>query len=61
MLMLNGLPQWYQPLLKKDRFLKTSDDRFVICIEASDPGFDPEKTRRLLEEAGGTNIDLVEE
>lgn len=61
MLMMNGLPQWYQPLLKKDRFLKTSDDRFVICIEAADPKFDPVGTRRLLEEAGGTHIDLVQE
>ena len=61
MLMMNGLPQWYQPLLKKDRFLKTSDDRFVICIEASDPKFDPEATRKLLQDAGGSHIDLVEE
>jgi hypothetical protein len=61
MLMMNGLPQWYQPLLKKERFLKTSDDRFVICVEASDPKFDPEATRQLLQDAGGTHIDLVEE
>jgi len=61
MLMMNGLPQWYQPLLKKDRFLATSDDRFVICVEAQDPKFDPDATRRLLQDAGGSHIDLVEE
>jgi hypothetical protein len=61
MLMMNGLPQWYQPLLKKERFLKTSDDRFVICVEAIDPKFDQEATRQLLQDAGGTHIDLVEE
>jgi hypothetical protein len=61
MLALNGLPRWNHPLLKKDRFLKVSDDRFVICIEAGDRKFDPRATRDLLAKAGGTHIDLVEE
>lgn len=61
MLAMNGLPRWNHPLLKKDRFLRCSDDRFVICVEAKDPKFNPQKTRALLEAAGGTNIDLVEE
>jgi hypothetical protein len=61
MLAFNGLPMWYHPLLKKERFLRVSDDRFVICIEARDPKFDPRRTRDLLESAGGTRVDLVEE
>jgi hypothetical protein len=61
MLAMNGLPRHYHPLLKKDRFLRTSDDRLVICIESSDPKFDPKKTRALLESAHGKHIDLVEE
>jgi hypothetical protein len=61
MLALNGLPRWNHPLLAKERFLKVSDDRFVICIEAGDPKFDPQRTRALLEKAGGKHIDLVEE
>ncbi len=61
MLALNGLPRWNHPLFKKDRFLKVSDDRFVICIEATDPQFEPRRTRDLLEKAGGRHIDLVEE
>lgn len=61
MFALNGLPMWYHPLMKKRRFLRTSDDRFVICIEAADPKFDPAGTRELLASAGGTNIDLVED
>ncbi len=60
MLALNGLPRWHHPLFKKDRFLDVSDDRFVICIEATDKNFDPAKTKALLEEAGGKHIDLVE-
>lgn len=61
MLAFNRLPMWYHPLLKKERFLRVSDDRLVICIEAADPKFDPLKTRQLLESIGGTRIDLVEE
>ncbi len=60
MLALNRLPMWYHPLLKKDRFLRTSDDRFIIAIEASDPKFDEGATRALLESLGGTNLDRVE-
>jgi hypothetical protein len=61
MLALNGLPRWHHPLLKKERFLGSSDDRFFVAIEAEDPRFDPDKTRALLEQAGATSIELVEE
>lgn len=61
MLAFNRLPMWYHPLMKKERFLKASDDRFIICIESRDPKFDPAGTRKLLENAGGFNVDLVEE
>lgn len=61
MLALNGLPRWHHPLFKKERFLASSDDRFFVCIEASDSKFDPDATRALLEKAGATSIELVEE
>ncbi|MBL8763116.1 MAG: DUF3341 domain-containing protein [Phycisphaerae bacterium] len=61
MLAFNKLPMWHHPLMKKERFLKVSDDRFVIAIEAADPKFDPQKTRDLLAAAGGKHIELVEE
>jgi len=61
MLALNGLPRWHHPLFKKERFLASSDDRFFVCIEAGDSKFHPDRTRALLEEAGATSIELVEE
>jgi hypothetical protein len=61
MLMLNGLPRWHHPLFNAERFLKVSDDRLIIAIEAADPRFDPHATRRLLEQAGATHIELVED
>jgi hypothetical protein len=61
MLVFNKLPMWHHPLLKKERFLRTSDDRYVIVIEAADPTFEPEKTRQQLLKAKALNVELVEE
>jgi len=61
MLIFNGLPMWHHSLLKKPRFLKVSDDRFMIVVEAADASFEPEKTRRQLLEAGAKSVELVEE
>lgn len=61
MLALNALPRWHHPLMKKERFLASSDDRFFVAIEAADPKFDPDATRALLEKAGATSIEIIEE
>lgn len=61
MLAMNGLPRHHHPLFAKDRFLKVSDDRFMIAIEADDPKFEPAAVRRLLEETRGTHVDVVED
>ncbi len=61
MFALNGLPRWYHPLMKKERFLGSSDDKFFVAIEACDGKFDPDRTRELLQKAGATSIELVEE
>ena len=61
MLALNRLPQLYHPLLKNARFAKASHDKFFLVIEASDPKFSENETRRLLAAAGSGNIELAEE
>ena len=61
MLALNGLPRWNHPLLKSERFLRVSDDRFVIVIEAGDPKFQGSDTVSMLQGLGATNVELVEE
>lgn len=60
MLALNGLPQWYHPLLKKNRFLRVSDDRFVLAVESADPKFNAAEVRAAFERLGGQHIDEVE-
>lgn len=57
---LNKLPTLYHSLFNSKRFLRFSDDRFFISIEARDPKYDPEKTRKLLESTGARHVEEVE-
>jgi hypothetical protein len=61
MLTLNGLPRFHHPVFQGRRFALASHDRFFLVIGANDPEFSETETRRLLEEAGGTHLELVEE
>lgn len=61
MLALNGLPRPHHPLFNSDRFQLASKDKFFLCIEARDPRFQLEATRRFLEELGADEVTEVEE
>jgi len=61
MLALNQLPRLHHPLFANKNFALVSRDKFFLAIGATDPKFSETETRRLLEEIGGANIELVED
>lgn len=60
MFLLNQLPMHYHPTMKHPKFVRATDDRILLVIEARDPRFHPSNTRLLLEKTGGRDIAELE-
>ena len=58
-LILNGLPAPYHPTGNALAFDSASQDRFFLCIEASDERFDAEEARRFIEDLKPEGVEEV--
>jgi Protein of unknown function (DUF3341) len=57
MLALNGLPSLYHPLFNAPNFRTgATDDKFFLCLEATDPKFEMTETRAYLESFGPSSV-----
>jgi hypothetical protein len=59
MLFLNGLPCLHHPVFNMPGFVRATQDRFFLCIEADDPRFDREGTRQFLAALGPCTVTNV--
>jgi hypothetical protein len=59
MLAANGLPRLHHPVFDAPGFERASQDRFFLCVEACDPRFEAERTRRILEETCPLAVSVV--
>ena len=61
MLLLNGLPMHYNPLLRSNRFRRVTDDRFFLVVDTTDEQYDEVKTIQLLRETHPLSLERVED
>lgn len=59
LLAASRLPKLYHPVFEAKSSARATRDRFLICIEAADPRFDPHSTRLLLERLGAERVEEV--
>jgi hypothetical protein len=60
MILINGLPQPYHPVFNVPRFALASRDRYFLVIEATDPKFHTDATRRFLTGLNASEVSDVE-
>ena len=60
MFALNGLPAWFSKWQRGPHFARSTDDAFVLTVDAEDPLFHSDKTRAFLEAIGAEEVRLVE-
>jgi hypothetical protein len=60
MLAFNKLPQPHHPIFNAPNFDQASQDRFFLCIEATDPRFEYENTWQFLQSLGPAAVAEVD-
>lgn len=61
LLILCGFPRPHHPVFNIPEFQRASQDKFFLAVEHTDPRFDMEETRRLLEGLHPAGVHYVED
>jgi hypothetical protein len=56
---LNKLPQHHHPIFNSERFGAFSNDKFFVSVEASDPKWNAERTKALLDSLHPAHVEFV--
>jgi hypothetical protein len=56
---LNRLPRHHHPIFNSERFRSFSDDKFFVSVESTDPKWNLDRTKKLLESAHAHHVELV--
>jgi hypothetical protein len=57
---LSGLPRLYHPSMNYRNMHRSSDDRFLLVVEADDPKFDAQNTAQDMRSVGANDVEVVE-
>lgn len=57
MIAFNALPKFSNPLFRNDRFLKATDDKFFLVVDADDPQFATETLSGAFREIGAKHVE----
>lgn len=60
MLALNKLPQPHHPIFNAASAQRASQDRFLLCIEATDPLFDKDKVTEFMNTLDAESVEYLE-
>ncbi len=60
MFAMNGLPKPHHPIFNAECMARASSDRFILCIEATDPLYKEEETEAFCRELNPLSIEKVE-
>ena len=60
MLALNKLPKPHHPIFNAEAGQRASQDRFLLCIEASDPLWDKDKVTEFMNTLNAESVEYVE-
>lgn len=59
MLAWNGLPRLFHPVMQHPCFSRSSDDAFLLVVEADGPDFDAGRAAELLATLGGRHAEVL--